>query len=393
MTSLAAPHARTRRRRRGFGCLLALLLAVATLGLLELGLRLFVGSVLGHVAEARDLYVLTGESYALRPDARTTLTLAGRACEVRIDGYGLRGAPLPPPGDAPRILMLGDSMLFGLGLAQEETIPTRLGEVLGERGVRAKVANGGVPGYGTSDVAAAAARLVPRIEPRLVVACVYLGNDFEDDVPLGHAIVAGHLLARPRADAARDSWHAWLVMHLLTAQVVERLAAQWAPEWTAAGGIHRSAEPVEAAAFAGWPPPERRVAGLYFDAEPAPRFVDEALTRLARSFADLKSACAGTDLLVVVIPCWRHLLRPVWEDSLRTAGLDPALHRFGAIQERVARVALDSGIELVDLTSGLAASPELLSLFLLPQDGHFSPAGARRVAELLVDLVLERLAR
>lgn len=393
MTSLAAPHARTRRRPRGFGCLLALLLAVATLGLLELGLRLFVGPVLGHVAEARDLYVLGGDGYALRPDARTTLTLAGRACEVRIDGHGLRGDPLPSPGEVSRILMLGDSMVFGLGLEQGETIPSQLGDRLRARGVRAAVANGGVPGYGTSDVAAAAARLVPRIEPRLVVACVYLGNDFEDDVPLGHDLVAGHLLSRPRANAARDSWHAWLVMHVLTAQVVERLAAHWAPEWSAARGILRSAEPIEAAAFAGWPPPASRVEGLCFDAEPAPRFVDEALARLARSFADLKESCASTRLLVVVIPCWRHLLRPVWEDSLRTAGLDPAQHRFGAIQERVARVASDAGVELVDLTTGLAASPELLSLFLLPHDGHFSPAGAGRVAELLVEPVLERLAR
>ncbi|MBI5853441.1 MAG: hypothetical protein HZB39_20720 [Planctomycetes bacterium] len=393
MTSLAAPHARTRRRRRGFGCLLAILLAVAALGLLELGLRLFVGPVLGHVAEARDLYVLSGDGYALRPDARTTLTLAGRACEVRIDGLGLRGDPLPPPGDAPRILVLGDSMVFGLGLEQKETIPSQLGEVMLAHGVRAAVANGGVPGYGTSDVAAAAARLVPRIGPRLVVACVYLGNDFEDDVPLGHGIVAGHLLSRPRADAARDSWHAWLVMHVLTAQVVERLTARWVPEWSAARGILRRAEPVESTAFAGWPPPNCRVEGLCFDADPAPRFVDDALARLAGSFADLKASCAGTSLLVVVIPCWRHLLRPVWEDSLRTAGLDPAQHRFGAIQERVARVAAEAGVEFVDLTAGLASSPELLSLFLLPHDGHFSPAGARRVAELLLDPVLARFGR
>ncbi|MBL8616386.1 MAG: hypothetical protein JNM72_12295 [Deltaproteobacteria bacterium] len=62
---------------------------------------------------------------------------------------GLRGPALPPPaeGDAPRVLVLGDSSFFGHGVGEAETLPAQLQRALQDRGIDALVQNFGVPGY------------------------------------------------------------------------------------------------------------------------------------------------------------------------------------------------------------------------------------------------------
>lgn len=376
-----------------FGAVLLLLLLLATAALLELGLRLLVGPLLGHIAEAQGLYVLTDDGYALRGGAHATLTLAGRAAEVQTDGLGLRIDGTAAPAAAERVLLLGDSMVFGLGLGPDQTIAAQLERRLVGAGHAVEVANGGVPGYGTRDVAAAAERLVPALAPRVVVACIYLGNDFEDDVPLGHDLVGGYLMSRPRAAAVRASWQAWFVVHLRTAQFLDRLLLRFAPAMSAQQRIELAATATEEQAFAGWPPRAQRIEGLCCDAEPAPPFVMAALDRLAQSLARLRAACPQSKLLVVVMPSWRQVLRPVWEKSLRDVGLDPGLHRFGASQERVRQAVEAAGLPVLDLTPSLAAAQDLLELYLLPEDGHYSPRGAERVAELLLAPVQAALAR
>lgn len=59
----------------------------------------------------------------------------------------MRSPALGPKGDVVRILALGDSCTFGLGVEDDETWPAQLQAMLAERGVAAEVVNAGVPGY------------------------------------------------------------------------------------------------------------------------------------------------------------------------------------------------------------------------------------------------------
>ena len=56
-----------------------------------------------------------------------------------------------PAAAAPRILVLGDSLAAGLGLAPSESIPARLQTRLAAAGISADVINGGVSGDTTAD--------------------------------------------------------------------------------------------------------------------------------------------------------------------------------------------------------------------------------------------------
>lgn len=68
-----------------------------------------------------------------------------------INALGMRGdLPVTPkPADVPRVLVLGDSSLFGHGVADDETLAEQLEGALLARGVHAEVLNGGTPGYST----------------------------------------------------------------------------------------------------------------------------------------------------------------------------------------------------------------------------------------------------
>lgn len=78
--------------------------------------------------------------------------VAGRIRQQDIDfAVTTHGRFRSPPVDSPkkrfRILVLGDSCAFGLGVADHETWPARLAARLSGNGLTAEVINAGVPGY------------------------------------------------------------------------------------------------------------------------------------------------------------------------------------------------------------------------------------------------------
>lgn len=66
-----------------------------------------------------------------------------RGVTVSVNTLGLRG-PEVGPKSRPRVLALGDSSIYGFGVADDAVFTARLGKV-----INAKVINAGVPGYST----------------------------------------------------------------------------------------------------------------------------------------------------------------------------------------------------------------------------------------------------
>jgi len=75
-----------------------------------------------------------------------------------------------------RVLVLGDSCTFGLGVADDETYPSVLEELLRADGVDAAVFNTGVPGYDTAQELALLRRVGPIVRPHVVLV-TWLAND------------------------------------------------------------------------------------------------------------------------------------------------------------------------------------------------------------------------
>lgn len=92
------------------------------------------------------------------------------------DGSRCRRQPPPAADGAPRVLLLGDSITFGTGVADRETFA----HLLGRSGLT--VANFGVPGWGMDQSLLRFEREGGAFRPSLVVLNVCLANDLADNM-------------------------------------------------------------------------------------------------------------------------------------------------------------------------------------------------------------------
>ncbi|MDP6933663.1 MAG: hypothetical protein QGG40_12145 [Myxococcota bacterium] len=104
----------------------------------------------------------------LRMTPNTTTRLAykgGPAMDIHINSDGYRGPDFPPLG-GPEILVVGDSLTFGLGVEDDQTFSAQLQGLLGSD---IAVHNLGVPGYGPLEMEAVATELLESRRPRIIV--------------------------------------------------------------------------------------------------------------------------------------------------------------------------------------------------------------------------------
>lgn len=138
------------------------------------------GDAKAFVADSNDELVFT-----FRPGFRGVIWSA----PTQINRLGMRDEEIAAEKASGefRILMLGDSVTFGVGVAPEQTFVKRLEKYLneGDSARRFRVYNGGVPSYNTVQEYHFLARLVGPIKPDLVVLNFTLTNDWETPYRLG----------------------------------------------------------------------------------------------------------------------------------------------------------------------------------------------------------------
>lgn len=108
-----------------------------------------------------------------RPNTRYRHTTDDFDVTVSVNARGFRGAPWPGPRDGrPRVLVLGDSQIFGWGVEDHECATARLAE----SAPGWDVLNAGVIGYGTDQEFLLLRQRLQEIRPDVVVV-VFTGND------------------------------------------------------------------------------------------------------------------------------------------------------------------------------------------------------------------------
>jgi hypothetical protein len=103
--------------------------------------------------------------------------------EFRVDNFGNRRIAYAGTGDQKKsVLLLGDSVVFGQGLLDEETIGSQLQRVSLSEQLPFKIENVGVPGYSSWNEFGALTEYLASFAPTEVVL-VYIPNDitYEDD--------------------------------------------------------------------------------------------------------------------------------------------------------------------------------------------------------------------
>lgn len=140
--------------------------------------------------------------------------------EVEISALGLRQLDVDEQARySRRVLVLGDSFPFGLGVAEEESFPGRLRARLNPEGIG--VVNGAQTGYDLSQEIAWGRRIAERVQPNAVLLSVFLSNDAPAEVLREHERIQiryGYRLSTARiCPWAPCDWlrtHSYLVMQV-----------------------------------------------------------------------------------------------------------------------------------------------------------------------------------
>lgn len=330
---------------RSRSLLLLASVAAVCVALLEVGLRITLEPpVLWRYPQ--ESYVPDPEmAYRLAPD-QSAFTMSESVSTNRL---GLRDRdPGPRRGDQFRVLALGDSQTFGVGLASRDTWPKQLEATLGStlRGCRIEVVNAGLPASATWHQGVLLDRLLPIYAPDLVVVALYV-NDVTETAGRApftlegrHDLVTRMVYALKRSAVVTATLHAWRAVRAsLGSRDVDY-------ELSVIRGVS------EAETDSGW------------------RQVETSLARMAR-----QSRASGAEFLLLVLP-------RIDQVTGAEAGL--------AYQERAARIATSIGVELVDPLPTLRRrlrEPEPLTI---PWDGHFSALGDRAIASATASAILDR---
>lgn len=305
------------------------------------------------VDERRGLHELRPDRpwlYGLRPGASGHLPISGNIpYTVNADGFRDRLYTRPKPKDVYRVLVLGDSVAFGFGVAQEQTFPAVLEERLAGTSPTVEVLNLGVSGYNPYTELALFQDLGVDYEPDLVVAqfCI---NDLNDPTLHFDVQTRMHLSMIPdaafpdpsqRRGAAAGASVAlrWCRRSQLCSRLDElRLA------WT-------TPEPDEAA---------QRAAAVPIEGEAGPEWawLEARYSELARAVRD-----ADAEFVLLAFP---------YPGQLGDAAAHP-------VQERLVELGRRGGFLTVDpLPAFRAATRERTNLFL--DWWHPTPAGHRLAA-------------
>src|SRR5262245_35872832 len=154
-----------RRRKR----LLALLISLGASALAgEVAVRLLVGAPLAERMPLMMVRANRFRGWEMVP-GKEHYTYQHR---VQVNALGLRGPELAPKAaDETRILFLGDSLTYGQGVGDDETVPYALEQALRTRepGRAWSVVNAGMRAYGTGQELGLLDELGERIQPDLVL--------------------------------------------------------------------------------------------------------------------------------------------------------------------------------------------------------------------------------
>lgn len=353
-------------------------------------------SRLAQIQALRYLYEDDGDGVVLSRQFRGSQTINGRTVALTTNNLGLRRPDDlgPKAAGERRVLVLGDSMVFGQGVEDGETFCAELESLLSAPGRPVRVGNGGMTGASVADQLPMLRRQLAEFEPDLVLSCIFLGNDFTDALVVDKTVVDGYPLTGAEARLARESWRFRLTYRSHVAYEVEFFLFKKVP--ALALEFPPRTLPLEL------PPPEgdldetqRRIdvhygEGLFMDrvgpASALPAHVAGIWQLIQESLSSLRDTAAPVPVAVVIIPSTVHTLPGHYRQALRETGLDPEQHARGTSQRRIAELAARLGLESFDLTPSLRQVPGPESHWI-PDDRHLSPKGHAQVARWLRERV------
>lgn len=250
--------------------------------------------------------------------------------------------------DRRHVLVMGDSVVYGTGVEDEETFV----RLLDDRLDGVQVLNAGIPGWSIDQYRIYLDRLLPRLEPTLVLVGIYAGNDYEvsglewnwgASKPL-YEVVDGALRDAARSRGCVDGLSRSLLFRVV-----------WMRKQLAKDAIEFFCKPHALT----WAETDRSVALQL-------REIREA------------AAAAGAPVLFLLLPDLRQI-RDV--DSPRMI----YVNRYRDLQ----RILRKEGLPFLDLAPAFAALSEQEEEASFLDPAHYTPEGHRRVAAWIAEALEE----
>lgn len=321
--------------------------------------------------------------FTLRPGFQGRISnLVEFDTEVGVNAWGMRDDEIPTKApDEERLLILGDSFVFGWGVEAEETFTEQLERELSSSHPSLRVLNGGVPGYGLTDVADWLEYRGAKLEPDVVLVGVFLGNDLLDvtakhrqiDVTVD-AVANGSLASRARHALYRRSHLVRLIKRAMPPVLANKLRA-----------------------WAGLPEPWNRVylrdmlethavelGDLTREGHDASRLAMDRLTALAERY-DFR-------LLIALLPGPLKADDDLWEQAMQDLGAKSTEYERDLPARFFRQLAESVDLPVTDLTPTFrsAVAQRDGEAFFFRFDPHWTIAGHRLAAEALRDFVVDQ---
>ncbi len=290
------------------------------------------------------------------------------AIRTDAEGYRVPEGKEPPPAVAGRILVVGDSFTFRVGVDAEDAFPE-----LCEKGLAAAgagpwaVRNGGVGGYGPLRSSRLLLHRQASWMPHILIHAFYLGNDLEDPQPDSFLRIPeirhGRMFSpgRPRLTKLR--------LFLRTRSHLYAFLRERLYGFYRRSGLSRRGQYLERVGLAEWPPRIRNVGW------PAGQEAMIAMRDWAREH--------GAHYLVVLVPAKYHVEDQSWE--LYRA--DWRLPQSAFDRDHGRRVVGDFlgriGVPVLDLTGPFRSAAAGGARLYYQVDRHWTPEGHELAAECL----------
>jgi len=334
------------------------------------------------------------------------------AHSARINSLGFRGREwhVEKAPTTKRILAIGDSFTFGMGVEQDQTWPALLEKRIRADGHAVEIANLGRPGADPAAYADVARRAIPLLKPDIILVAILQGDDLAQTIrqvgtdmrsaPTTFSLQAGHFfrkLARTFFPHSVQILHDWSATKGTFRSKERQLQKIWQDQAQKLAAGYRG-ERKERFARMGTTARE-----MFLNGQLNPGFVSMAmadpdyfltplqtkrprvqkgLARMRDLLQEIQRAAGKADVVVLSVPLGLYVSKRSWEEGKEIGfTVTPEMLHTTTPDDSLQEICARAGIPFFSITAQFRKSTATPLYYRY--DGHFTPAGHELFTNLL----------
>jgi lysophospholipase L1-like esterase len=291
----------------------------------------------------------------------------GEAYFINDDGYRGKQRSMQKQPEVTRVIIIGDSFTYGMGVDLEDTYPQQLETFLNRNGGHYEVLNFGVIGYNMWQYNELLPRTALSYQPDIIILTLYQ-NDLKQSRPpyetdpdyRPHNPFAQPAATKQQGLLSRSAL--WNLLKNLNARIEYKYRYLRGHDY-----LKNIPQRKQQFGTAQSGSKDYKILTGTFDGEKTLAF-SKALRRFVATARE-----GGAKVLIAYIPDAIQLNNP----------------KLQVVNQQIANWSRAIGVPFVDLSPALEQDPKIESLYLFPFDAHNSPKGLHLIAQTLADALKE----